>query len=55
MLKNIVSLPADIFKNRRLLLKLARNDFKTRYAGSYLGTVWAFIQPVVTVLMYWIV
>lgn len=55
MLKNIVSLPADIFKNRRLLLKLARNDFKTRYAGSYLGTVWAFIQPVVTILVYWFV
>ena len=26
-----------------------------RYAGSYLGIVWAMAQPVVTVLMYWIV
>ena len=35
--------------------KLAKNDFKTRYAGSYLGIVWAFIQPVITILVYWFV
>ena len=48
-------LPAGIWKNRRLILKLARNDFRTRYAGSYLGIIWAFVQPVVTVLVYWLV
>jgi len=45
----------DIYKNRRLVAKLAKNDFKTRYAGSYLGIVWAFIQPVITILVYWFV
>ncbi len=45
----------EIFANRRLIWKLAKNDFKKRYAGSSLGAVWALIQPVVTVLMYWIV
>lgn len=55
MLKTIFSLPADVYKNRRLVFKLARNDFKTKYAGSYLGTVWAFIQPVVTIFVYWFV
>lgn len=55
MLKTIFSLPADVYKNRRLVLKLAKNDFKTRYAGSYLGIVWAFIQPIVTILVYWFV
>lgn len=55
MQKTIFSLPADIYKNRRLVLKLAKNDFKTRYAGSYLGTIWAFIQPIVTILVYWFV
>lgn len=34
---------------------MAKNDFKKRYAGSYLGIVWALARPVVTVLMYWIV
>ena len=42
MLKTIFSLPADVYKNRRLVMKLAKNDFKTRYAGSYFGTFWAF-------------
>lgn len=49
------SLPVELFQNRRLIWKLAKNDFKKRYAGSYLGAVWAMAQPVVTVLMYYIV
>ena len=32
MLKSIFSLPADLYKNRRLVMNLAKNDFKTRYA-----------------------
>ena len=42
-------------KTFNLIWKLSRNDFKTRYAGSYLGALWAMVQPVVTVLMYYIV
>lgn len=41
--------------NRKLILKLAKNDFKTRYAGSYLGIVWAFVQPIITIIVYWFV
>ncbi|MDO4619736.1 MAG: ABC transporter permease [Lachnospiraceae bacterium] len=51
----LLSLPRSICQNRRLIAKLAKNDFKTRYAGSYLGIIWAFIQPIVTVLVYWLV
>ena len=39
----------------RLIWKLAKNDFKTRYAGSYLGVIWALVQPVVTVVLYYFV
>ena len=52
MLKTIFSLPADVYKNRRLVMKLAKNDFKTRYAGSYFGPFWAFVQPIVTIMVY---
>ncbi|MBQ8305156.1 MAG: ABC transporter permease [Blautia sp.] len=55
MQKGIFSLPADCIRNRRLIMKLAGNDFRTRYAGSYLGTIWAFVHPVVTILVYWFV
>lgn len=48
-------LPVELFQNRHLIWKLAKNDFKKRYAGSYLGAIWAMAQPVVTVAMYYIV
>ncbi len=53
--KALMSLPVEIIHNRRLILNLAKNDFKTKYAGSYLGIFWAFVQPIVTVLLYWFV
>lgn len=51
----VTQLPAELWQNRRLIWKLSKNDFKKRYAGSYLGAVWALVQPVVTVVMYYIV
>jgi teichoic acid transport system permease protein len=54
-IKKVFSLPRELYANRRLIWSLAKNDFKTRYAGSYLGIVWAFVQPIVTVLVYWFV
>ena len=51
----ITVLPVELWQNRHLIWKLAKNDFKKRYAGSYLGAVWAMVQPVVTVIMYYIV
>ncbi|MBE5949656.1 MAG: ABC transporter permease [Lachnospiraceae bacterium] len=43
---------ADIYANRRLIVNLANKDFKMRYAASYLGAIWAFVQPIVTVAIY---
>lgn len=51
----LLGLVKELFKNRTMILRLGKNDFKTRFAGSYLGIIWAFIQPVVTVLVYWFV
>ena len=45
----------ELWRERKLTLKLAKDDFKVKFAGSYLGTIWAFIQPVVTVIVYWFV
>ena len=45
----------ELWQNRRLIWKLAKNDFKKRYAGSYMGAMWALVQPVITVVMYYIV
>lgn len=51
----VTGLPVELYQNRHLIWKLAKNDFKKRYAGSYLGAVWAMVQPVITVVMYWLV
>lgn len=40
------------FRQRRLLFELARNDFRARYTGSLLGATWAFVQPLLTILLY---
>ena len=51
----LVSLPVELWDSRKLIWKLSKNDFKNRFAGSYLGKVWAFVQPVVTIALYWFV
>lgn len=51
----LVILPVELYQNRRLILKLSKNDFKTRYAGSWMGMIWAFVQPVVTIVLYYFV
>lgn len=53
--EKIIVLPAELWQNRHLIWKLAKNDFKKRYSGSYLGAIWAMAQPVVTVVMYYLV
>ncbi len=54
-MKKEVWLPKEVYQNRKMVLTLAKNDFKTKYAGSYFGTVWAFVQPIVTICVYWFV
>ncbi len=54
-MKDILTLATDVFHSRRMILKLAKNDFRKKFAGSYFGFVWAFVQPVITVLVYWFV
>lgn len=42
----------ELWESRKIILQLAKNDFKTKYAGSYLGIIWAFVQPIVTIMIY---
>lgn len=37
------------------LLRLARNDIKSRYSNSLFGVIWAFVMPFVTILVFWYV
>ena len=53
--EKFTTIPVELYQSRHLIWKLSKNDFRKRYAGSYLGAVWALAQPVVTVAMYYIV
>lgn len=53
--KKIAMSVKDFYAQRKLILNLAVNDFKTRFAGSVFGTVWAFVQPICTILVFWFV
>lgn len=44
-----------IKQNRKMIVKLAVNDFKAKYANSFLGATWAFVQPIITILVFWVV
>ncbi len=46
------ALAGDIIAHRGLLWQMTKRDFRQRYVGSYLGILWAFIQPMVTVLVF---
>lgn len=37
------------------LLQLARNDIKSKYSNSLLGIIWAFVMPLITILVFWYV
>ena len=55
MKDSFLSVPVCVWRDKKLIVSLAKNDFKNRFAGSYLGIFWAFVQPVVTIVLYWFV
>lgn len=51
----VISLLKEIIKKRKLILDLSKADFRKRFVGSYFGVVWMFVQPMVTVLIYFFI
>jgi lipopolysaccharide transport system permease protein len=42
---------AEIFDYRQLLISLAWRDIKVKYAQTYIGLLWAFINPIFNILI----
>jgi len=42
----------SVWKNKRLIMQLGKNDFKNRFASTSLGSIWGFLQPFVFMMMY---
>lgn len=53
--RNIFPDFSGFFRNRHILWELAKNDLRGRFASSMLGGVWAFVQPLITLLIMWFV
>ncbi len=45
----------EVIRNRRLIFRLGKNDFKNRFASTSLGSIWGFLQPFVFMIMYVVV
>lgn len=44
-----------LIKNIQFVFLFSWDDFKQKYAGSVIGTLWAYIQPLITIITYWFV
>lgn len=44
-----------VFKNRELISALAEREITAKYKGSYLGLIWAVLQPVMMLAVYTLV
>jgi len=49
---SIGELIASAWRNRALILKLARRDIESRYRGSFLGMFWSIMQPLSMLAVY---
>lgn len=45
----------DLFLQRKVIWQLAKNDCKARFAAAGLGMAWAFLQPLLNILVIWFV
>lgn len=46
---------AELGSRRDLILEMTRRDFRSKYLGSHLGMLWAFLQPAAYILILWFV
>ncbi len=55
LLKNVINLAKDIYTDKRLLIDLSIKDVQRKFSGTYFGLFWGFLQPVMNIIIYWIV
>jgi ABC-type polysaccharide/polyol phosphate export permease len=45
----------DLVANRRLIVQLAAYELRNRYASTAIGALWAMIQPILLIVVFWYV
>lgn len=51
----LLRVPMEILKDRGMFFALVKNDLQAKFAGSYLGRFWAYVHPLITIVLYWFV
>jgi lipopolysaccharide transport system permease protein/teichoic acid transport system permease protein len=46
---------AELFRQKPLIISLAKREIANLYVGSALGILWAFIQPLTMILVFWFI
>lgn len=44
-----------LWSTRGLLLMITRRDVQARFAGAFLGWLWSYVQPLLTIAVYYVV
>ncbi len=52
---SLVALAKSIWRNRQLIVQMARREVVGRYKGSAMGLVWSFLNPVFMLMVYTVV
>lgn len=55
MIRGFIDFFADLFRGRKVIFELAKDDFKSKYTNSLLGVAWAFALPLTIILVLWFV
>lgn len=55
LLKKSLKLLREIYRDRQLLISFSKKDFTRKFAGSLFGIAWGFVQPLLTMIVYWVV
>jgi len=43
----------EVYERRKQIYDLTKRDFTDRYVGSFLGLIWAFLEPLAMMLIMW--
>ena len=54
-IETLFRVPLDIYRSRDMFWDLTKNDLQARFVGSIFGVFWAFVNPIITLLLYWFV
>lgn len=55
MAGSVAGFASDVIANRKLILRLALYELRSRYASTMIGALWAIIHPALMILVFWYV